>query len=353
MRIVSLFAGAGGLDLGFEKAGFQIAWANEFDNSIWETFEYNFPKTKLDKRSIIEIPSDNIPDTEGIIGGPPCQSWSEAGAGRGIKDRRGRLFFEYIRILKDKKPLFFLAENVSGMLLPRHREAFNDILNQFRDLDYNVSVALLNAHHYGVPQDRKRVIFVGLHKKTGKTFEFPKRLLKRPTLKDAIWDLKNSAKPAGSYNKTNTEIDISNHEYMNGGFSTIFMSRNRVRNWNEPSYTIQAGGRHAPIHPQAPKMIFVEQDKRIFAPGKEELYRRLSVRECARIQTFPDNFIFKYKSVADGYKMVGNAVPVEFARHLALKIKADLKDFLKPIEYGQVYEKEAERNYVEDSLQEY
>ena len=111
---------------------------------------------------------------------------------------------------------------------------------------------------------------------------------------------------------------------MTGGFSSIFMSRNRVREWHEPSFTIQAGGRHAPIHPNAPKMLLVEQNKRIFVPEKEYLYRRLSVRECARIQTFPDDFIFKYRYVADGYKMVGNAVPVKFARHLAAQIFHDV-----------------------------
>jgi len=99
---------------------------------------------------------------------------------------------------------------------------------------------------------------------------------------------------------------------MNGGFSSIYMSRNRVRSWDEPSFTIQAGGRHAPIHPKAPKMKFIEQNERIFVPGRT-LYRRLSVRECARIQTFPDDFIFKYVDIADGYKMIGNAVPVNFA----------------------------------------
>ena len=112
---------------------------------------------------------------------------------------------------------------------------------------------------------------------------------------------------------------------MNGGFSSIYMSRNRVRSWDEPSFTIQAGGRHAPLHPQAPKMKFIEQNKRIFVPGKEHLYRRLSVRECARIQTFPDDFIFKYRDIADGYKMIGNAVAVNFAHHLAKKIMDDLK----------------------------
>ena len=329
MKLISLFTGAGGLDLGFEKAGFNVVWANEFDKTIWNTFKANFSHTKLDGRNITEVPSSEIPEAIGIIGGPPCQSWSEAGAGRGIQDRRGQLFYEYIRILKDKEPLFFLAENVSGILLQRHKEAFTKILNQFKSLSYNVNFILLNAHDFDVPQDRKRVIIVGYHKKTGKTFEFPKKSPKRPTLKDTIFNLRR-AKPAKPCNKTNDpkELFAPNHEYMNGGFSTIYMSRNRVRSWDEPSFTIQAGGRHAPIHPQAPKMKFIEQNKRIFVPEKEHLYRRLSVRECARIQTFPDNFIFKYKNIADGYKMIGNAVPVEFARHIAKKIASDLRDFL-------------------------
>jgi DNA (cytosine-5)-methyltransferase 1 len=111
---------------------------------------------------------------------------------------------------------------------------------------------------------------------------------------------------------------------MTGGFSTIYMSRNRVRPWNGQSFTIQAGGRHAPIHPQAPEMEHVHKNKKIFVPSKEHLYRRLSVRECARIQTFPDDFKFDYKNIAEGYKMIGNAVPVDFAKLLAEEIKKDL-----------------------------
>lgn len=353
MQLISLFTGAGGLDLGFEKVGFNVIWANEFDRTIWETFETNFSHSKLDKRSITDISSSEIPDAVGVIGGPPCQSWSEAGALRGIKDKRGQLFFEYIRVLKDKEPLFFLAENVSGILLPRHKEAFEEILKQFRSLNYNVNFKLLNAHDYDVPQDRKRVIIVGYHKKTGKVPEFPIPSPRKPVLKDAIWNLR-LAKPAKEYNKTNgnEELFALNHEYMNGGFSTIYMSRNRVRSWNEPSFTIQAGGRHAPIHPQAPKMKFIEQNKRIFIPGKEKLYRRLSVRECARIQTFPDDFVFKYENVADGYKMIGNAVPVEFARHLAQKIASDLKDFLETTKanYEQIHKTKKKRNYVANTF---
>lgn len=329
-RVVSLFSGAGGLDKGFEQAGFDIVWANEYDSSIWETFEYNFPNTHLDKRSIRNVPSIDIPECIGIIGGPPCQSWSEAGALRGIEDERGQLFYEFIRILRDKKPLFFLAENVEGMLAQRHSEALANIKKLFRESGYNLSFRLINANNYNVPQDRKRVIFVGYRNDLNMTFEFPEMKEYKPVLKDAIWDLKNSAIPAKEKNYTNGNLcKVPNHEYMIGGFSTIFMSRNRVRAWDEPSFTIQAGGRHAPIHPQAPKMTFIEQNKREFVKGKEHLYRRLSLRECARIQTFPDDFIFKYSSVADGYKMVGNAVPVNMAYALASKIMQDLMLILK------------------------
>ncbi len=111
---------------------------------------------------------------------------------------------------------------------------------------------------------------------------------------------------------------------MTGGFSSMYMSRNRVRAWDEPSFTIQAGGRHAPLHPQAPKMELVEKDKRKFVEGSEDLYRRLSIRECARIQTFPDEHKFYYKNLTAGYKMVGNAVPPNLAFVLAKKIYEDL-----------------------------
>ena len=332
MKISSFFTGAGGLDLGFKNAGSQILYANEFDKSIWKTFERNFTKksnTFLDKRSITEVNADEVPDCDGIIGGPPCQSWSEAGALRGIEDKRGQLFFDFIRILKAKKPKFFLAENVSGMLAARHSEALKNIITLFEKSGYIVSYKLLNTSDYGVPQDRKRVIFVGYRKDLKLKFTHPEPLAsskdEKLTLRDSIWDLRNNALPAKEKNKSNLEkCKIPNHEYMIGGFSTIFMSRNRVRAWDDQSFTIQAGGRHAPIHPQAPEMLFVEKNKRVFVPGKEKLYRRLSVRECARIQTFPDNFIFDYENIADGYKMIGNAVPVKFAEVLAKSIKKDL-----------------------------
>jgi DNA (cytosine-5)-methyltransferase 1 len=328
MNIVSFFAGAGGLDLGFQKTGFNVIWANEYDREIWETYEKNHPHTILDRRSIVNIPADEVPECDGIIGGPPCQSWSEAGALKGIEDKRGQLFFDFIRILEAKQPKFFLAENVSGMLLGRHSEALNNIKELFRQagVGYELSFDMVNAADYNVPQDRKRVIFVGIRKDLGFKYQFQKPNFPKITLEETISDLKDNVLPALKFNKTNGEnCEIPNHEFMTGDFSTIFMSRNRVRSWDEQSFTIQAGGRHAPIHPQAPKMKFIEQNVRIFEPGKEHLYRRLSVRECARIQTFPDDFIFHYTSVPAGYKMIGNAVPVNLAHFLAETIKQQLK----------------------------
>lgn len=312
-NIISLFSGAGGLDLGFKKAGFKTIYANEYDKTIWQTFEQNFNDVKLDKRDIRKVQSNEIPDCIGIIGGPPCQSWSEAGSLRGINDSRGKLFFDYIRIIKDKKPLFFLAENVSGILHERNKEAFNAILTGFKELGYHVKYQLLNAKYFNVPQDRERVFIVGFLNDVN--FQFPHPNPKLLTLKDAIDDLKNTAK---SYDQK--DLENFNHEYYTAGFSTIFMSRNRVRKWDEQSFTIQAGGRHAPLHPQAPKMEFIEQNKRIFKLGSEHLYRRLSVRECARVQTFPDDFKFIYNNILDGYKMVGNAVPVNLAYSMAQQI---------------------------------
>ena len=352
MKLVTFFAGAGGLDLGFSNAGFDVIWANEYDKSIWETYEKNHKGVYLDRRSITDVPTNEVPDCDGIIGGPPCQSWSEAGAMRGIGDKRGQLFYDFIRILADKQPKFFLAENVSGMLLDTHRPALENIKNMFRECGYNLSFQMLNVSDYGVPQDRKRVFFVGYRSDLGIEFKFPEptTLENKIPLSKAIGDLKDNVLPALKGNITNGEnCLVSNHEYMTGSFSTIYMSRNRVRSWDEVSFTIQAGGRHAPCHPQAPKFQFVEQNVRIFVPGKEDLYRRLSVRECARVQTFPDSFKFFYKNIADGYKMIGNAVPVRMANILAKKILSDLST-VKVSQIQKVKRWESVSNMIDNNV---
>ncbi len=329
MRIISLFSGAGGLDLGFERAGFTIAMANEYDSSIWATYERNH-RAPLIRGDIRQIRETDFPDEiDGIIGGPPCQSWSEAGSLRGIEDARGQLFYEYIRILKDKKPRFFLAENVSGMLANRHSQAVQNIVQMLEDCDYDVSITLVNAADYGVAQDRKRVFYIGIRKDLNKQFNFPAPTTplkgEKITLKQSIGDLATSALPAKEKNRSNGELPILNHEYFVGGYSSIYMSRNRVRAWDEQAFTVQASGRQCQLPPQAPKMLLVEPNKRIFAPGHEELYRRMSIRECARIQGFPDDFEFVYEHLDTAYKMIGNAVPVELAYIIARQIKQTLE----------------------------
>jgi len=346
MKIVSLFSGCGGLDLGFTKAGFELVYANDNDPVVWETFEKNH-RIPIDKRSLFEIKSYEIPDSDGIVGGPPCQSWSLAGEMRGAKDERGQLFYEYVRVLKDKQPSFFLAENVKGIVSSTHIEEFNKILNKLSSIGYNIEYKVIDARDYGVPQERYRVIIVGIKDSLRKKFVFPNpthsknvqitlsgpKTHKWLTLRDAIHDLPEPVR-AKDKNKANVNLSIPNHEFMNGSFSTIYMSRNRKRNWDEASFTIQAGGRHAPLHPSSTGMVKVEKDLWKFN-NEKPVYRRLSVRECARIQTFPDDFIFYYKNVADGYKMIGNAVPVRLAQVLAEKIKSDLSKTIANNHYSK------------------
>lgn len=315
--LVSLFSGAGGLDLGFEQAGFRTLWANEYDRTIAPSYQHNFPHVAFDGRSIRDVPSDDVPEAIGLIGGPPCQSWSEAGARRGIEDPRGELFFEYIRILRRVKPHFFVAENVHGLVHSRNMASFQNILKLFEAEGFNVSWRLLTASDYGVAQDRQRVFIVGYRRELGVNFEFPEPHEQRVNLRDAIGDLANV--PFG------TDSPVANHELHESGYSSIFLSRNRVRGWDESSFTILATDRHIPFHPQAPKMIAQNGGGKMLVPGAEHLYRRLTVRECARIQAFPDAYRFLYSHPRTGYKMVGNAVPVGLAKAVAARIYADME----------------------------
>lgn len=333
MNVISLFSGCGGLDLGFERAGFNIPVANEFDKTIWETFKANHPKTKLIEGDVRQVTKEDIAqyidgEVDGIIGGPPCQSWSEAGSLRGIEDERGQLFFDYIRILKEFKPKFFLAENVRGMLSNRHSEAVENIISLFDGAGYNVSVTLVNAKDYGVAQERKRVFYIGFRKDLGINFVFPhgstEEDSKKLTLRDIIWDLQDSAVPAGPKNHHNPEA-INNNEYFTGAFSTIYMSRNRVKSWDQQGFTVQASGRQCQLHPQAPKMEKFGPNDCRFVAGQEHLYRRMTIREVARVQGFPDNFKFIYKDTNNAYKMIGNAVPVNLAYEVATAIKEVLE----------------------------
>ena len=324
LNVASFFSGVGGLDLGFENAGFKFKFANDNWKGCFDSYEENH-KLEINKQSIEELDGSEFDDVIGFVGGPPCQSWSLAGSMKGINDPRGQLLYEYIRLIEIKKPLFFLTENVPGMISKTHINEFKKFVRELKKIGYNVNYEVLNAADFNVPQDRKRVFIIGFHEDLEKTFTFPKPNNKKITLKEAIGYLQEPLPALEKNNGNDIEsLNIPNHEYMIGDFSSMYMSRNRVRSWNEQSFTIQAGGRHAPIHPQANKMIKIGKDERIFDPDSPKPYRRLSVRECARIQTFPDNFIFKYEKINDGYKMIGNAVPVKLAEAIANKIKTYL-----------------------------
>lgn len=335
MNVISLFSGCGGLDLGFEKAGFNVPVANEFDPTIFDTFKVNHPKTHLIEGDVRQVTKEDIAlflsgqEVDGIIGGPPCQSWSEAGSLRGIEDARGQLFFDYIRILKEFKPKFFLAENVSGMLANRHSEAVKNIIKMFEEAGYDVSLTLVNAKDYGVAEERKRVFYIGFRNDLKVKFVFPEGSTvddkKKLTLRDVIWDLQETAVPSADKNKHNPKA-VNNNEYFTGAFSPIFMSRNRVKSWDEQAFTVQASGRQCQLHPQAPKMVKFDKNDCRFVEGKEHLYRRMTIREVARVQGFPDDFQFIYTDTNNAYKMIGNAVPVNLAYEIATAIKKVLND---------------------------
>ena len=336
MKVISLFSGCGGLDLGFSNAGFQIVYANDNDKAVWETFEKNHG-IKIDRRSICDIHHEEIPEADGIIGGPPCQSWSIAGNKKGIQDFRGRLFYEYIRILLGIKPKFFLAENVPGILTKPHFLEFKKILWALKQIGYNISWRVVNAADYGVPQERRRVIVVGYRKDINKTFTFPAPthsrhggilpnglcLPKWKTIRDAIGDL---PEPLSMREKgyANNDLIIPNHEYLIDDAFKYFRS-NKYRNWDKPAFTIVSDFRGLLLHPNSTPPVKLPDGTWGFNIQNPK-YRYLSVRECARIQTFPDSFIFYYKRLEDGYKMIGNAVPVKLAEALAKKIMADLNN---------------------------
>lgn len=352
LKVLDLFSGCGGLSLGFKQAGFKIKLVNDKGEIALRTFKKNFPQTHVIKGDINkpkiqeQIINQCNKGIDIVIGGPPCQAYSLAGS-RDPEDPRGKLFNSYIAIVQKLQPKVFVMENVKGILSMKHFkintpqvikekyveiikkrksknlkvsiEKLNDhiedflipvpdlIIKTFGRIGYRVKFQLLNSANYGVPQERLRVFFIGT--KSKKAIRFPKpthskdltldRLKPYVTLKEAIGDLPFP------------EIRGDDEVYT-GNFSYIYMSRNRRRQWDEVSYTIQAGQRHIPLHPESPPMTKKGEDEWNFGDGPQ---RRLSVRECARIQTFPDTFEF-CGSTAYKYRQIGNAVPPLLGKNL-------------------------------------
>lgn len=154
MKVVSFFSGCGGLDLGFEQAGFDVVWATDNDPAVHDTYRFNHPSTYLCTKDMRELTMDEIPECDGFIGGPPCQSWSEGGKQRGLDDERGKMFLTYIQFIRAKKPKFFVIENVKGILSTKHFETFMAMLEEIKVAGYVVYYQLMNAIDYHVPQER-------------------------------------------------------------------------------------------------------------------------------------------------------------------------------------------------------
>ena len=373
INAVSLFSGAGGLDLGTELAGlasrigvvkaleviknkeeflnireeslFHTIYTNDMFVEANETYRKNFSQTIIqhqkDIRKVAHFPNNDL-----TIGGFPCPGFSEAGP-RLIDDERNFLYIHFIRELIQTQPSFFVAENVKGMMTLGKGEVLKQIIEDFSSAGYTVTAHLVNARDYGVPQARERVFLVGVHKekiekKFGYRYELPLPTHGDPTEIDLISD----KLPWVTLKEAIGDLENAPGEYFEGSYSTIYMSRNRKKSWDEQSFTIQASGRQAPQHPGGnPMTQYVDEDdgrKRWKFNGEN---RRLSIKEIARIQTFPDWFEFSTGSpigksgreisrnaqIDKVYKQIGNAVPVLLARAIIQPIADFLNEHLKEI----------------------
>lgn len=343
MNVVSFFAGCGGLDLGFEQANFRVVWANELEPHCRATYLRNHPDTEFVLGDVCKIDPTDIPDCDGFIGGPPCQSWSIAGKQKGLDDERGQLFMKYIELIKAKQPKFFVIENVKGILDSKFENVFKMFLDKLNEAGFDVKWQLLDAANYGVPQNRERVFVVGFRKDLNVNYQFPNTTYPTPIqLERAIGDIKETPIQYGGRDIVKSNPQRPNHDVLVTKFSAYYYRGNRRRGWHQPSFTIHATGDNIPLHPSSPKMIYFGHENWEFQKDKMVEYRRLSVRECARIQTFPDNFIFEYEDIKAAYKMIGNAVPPRLAKTLAISIQAALQNI-------QMQEAKKEDNNIMDS----
>jgi DNA (cytosine-5)-methyltransferase 1 len=307
--VVSLFAGAGGLDIGFENQGFKTIWANDIDKDACETHK-GWSKTEVVQGDISKIDFSEIPDSDIITGGFPCQGFSLAGP-RKIDDARNTLYKYFVKLVEEKQPYMFVAENVKGILTLGEGTIIEAIIEDFSLRGYNVFPNLVNAADYGVPQDRWRVIMIGIRKDLGiNKYVFPQPLDQRVTLAHALKDI---PKPKPS-------------DICQGAFSSRYMSRNRKRGWDEVSYTIPAMSKQVTLHPSSPDMKKVGDDCWVF--GEKGETRRFSWQEAAAIQTFPPHIEFA-GNLTSKYKQIGNAVPIKLAEVVAGDVRVILEDYLQ------------------------
>lgn len=307
MTQASLFCGAGGLDIGFERVGFKTIWANDFNSDACETFR-RWSASEVVCGDIGTISEKSVPDTDIILGGFPCQGFSLSGP-RKLDDSRNSLYKHYVRIVKAKRPLAFVGENVKGLLTMAGGQVIDAIVQEFSECGYDVHYQLLNAKHYSVPEDRERVIIVGFHKDLGiDDFSFPAPQENIVTLREAL-----------------APIPLPEDEDVcQAPYSSRYMSRNRKRGWDEVSYTIPAMAKQVTLWPGSPDMIKVGRDSWRFGEG---LTRRLSWQEAAAIQTFPRDMVFN-GNLTSIYRQIGNAVPCNLAEQVAIQVRKTLDEVI-------------------------
>lgn len=292
---ISLFAGCGGSDLGLRMAGIEPIWANEVNPSACALHERITGGVNLEQGDVCQI--DNFPNCDILAGCYPCQGYSQGGR-RNDSDDINYLYREFDRALRATRPLAFIVENVDGMRFAQNRHLLKNQLTRFRMAGYLVSWQVLNAKDYGLAQERRRLLIVGIRSGENKRYHFPapthgpeKNQKPYRTLKDVIWEYRKA--PAGSYN------DEPFHWY--------YLSRNRRRTWSQQAPCIVAHWRHAALHPDSPPLKKIGNDRWEFT--REGKARRLSYIECAALQGFPDPQAFDKESVRDRFRAIGNAVP--------------------------------------------
>lgn len=327
---IYLFSGCGGMDLGFKKAGFNIVWANDFDSDAQAIYSLNLGN--IDKRDILTVGADEIPDGDILTAGFPCQPFSNAGNRKGVHDSRGMLYKECLRIIAQKMPKVIVFENVKGLLSTKYIDGRNladvivEDLSSTNGIGYNVVYQLVNASDYGVPQNRQRVFFVGVRKDLGKTFSFPPKQGKENLALKTVLDVPEDAENHVDWPFSPQALDMINYIPEGGSWKDVPYEqlaprfkriRDNMQKYHSPNFYRRfsrseiCGTITASAQPENCGIIHPTEN------------RRFTVREVARIQTFPDDFKFitdTPKNITAMYKVIGNAVPVTLAYNIAKAI---------------------------------
>lgn len=295
MRVVSLFSGAGGLDLGLMQAGLEVVWANDIFENAAETYRRNIGD-HIDTRDICEIKSSEIPDCDVVVGGFPCQGFSVANWGRNLDDPRNQLYKQLVRIVRAKRPRYFVGENVKGLASFAKGAVLRQIVGEFEKLGYRVHHQVVNAADYGVPQSRMRMLIVGERIDLPETLAFPPR----PTHADPELAKAKRLKPWLSVGKALArypEPDIPNrlHNHECSRYKLRFNGHlgHRHINGDRPSPTVTARG---------------DEKGGVVVLHHPNNQRRMTARELAAVQSFPDEFAF-VGTKTSAYRQIANAVP--------------------------------------------